>query len=445
MRPQGREARGGRRSVWPALGAAFGALALLYLAGWGITGAHFRGELARLKAQGEPVLLSELAPKLKPGERNAADVYEQAFPLAPRQGLEQLYANGIIWQWNLSDLPLARHVVNDSPQYYELLAEASRLPTCAFAVDWDGTWGRPSVHMGDLSLDRCALSVKAQLQAHDGDLDGALATCATSLRIADHVERVPDPDARIWGSHIQSWVLGDLGAALSCGDPSPAVCRELADLLAARDYHALLVRSVRAQRASGLGAMRWMEQGRWFVRQPPRSARWVVREAYPVVAKPLWNADKERYLEVMADYVEAARRPWPEAGKEVVRLDRHVKQLFPPRASPMTWLAPSDTDIFGRTGRDVATAGAWQVALGLKAYHHDHGAYPTTLAEVGSAGWKLPQDPFTGKPYHYRRDGSGFVVWSVGFDLKDNAARPFPDDWDDFMSPGYDFVVRCAR
>jgi hypothetical protein len=443
VRPQEREARGRRRSVWPSLGLAVGVLALLYLVGWMVTGTRYSRELARLRAHGEPVLLSELAPKLMPGERNAADVYEQAFALAPVQGLDQLYMNGT-WQWNPSDLPLARAIVNGSPQYFALLAEASRLPTCAFAIDWDGRWGQHFSHV-DLGQALRALSVKAQLQAHDGDLDGALATCATSLRVAAHGEQVPDSGERIMGSYIQSWLLADLGEALSLGDPSAASCRSLADLLAARDYHALLVQSVRAQRASGLATMRWMEKGQWFVQRPPRSARWVVREAYPVIAKPLWNADKERYLEVMAAYIEAAKRPWPEAGKEAVRLDRHVKQLFPPRASPMTWIAPSDAGIFGRTGRDAATAGAWQVALALKAYHHDRGVYPATLAEVERTGWKLPNDLFTDKPYHYRRDGTGFVVWSVGFDLKDNAARPFPGDWDNYMSPGYDFVVRCAR
>jgi hypothetical protein len=445
VRPQGREARGGRRSVWPALGIAFGALALLYFAGWGITGARFSRELARLKAQGEPVTPSDLVPKLKPGERNAADVYEQAFALTPRRGLERLYVNGS-WQWSPSLVPLLRSIVNGNPRYYELLEEASRIPACSFPVQWD-EMGMMVIgdEVGDLNWALAALEVKLRLQTHDGDLDGSLATCGAELAIASHAEQMLD-----WGNWIPSWQVRDqaqqhLAEVLSCGDPSPVACHRIADQLAAPDSRAVLVRALQRQRVGELARMRWMERGQWLVQQPPHSARWVVREAYPVVAKPLWNADKERYLELMAAYVEAAKRPWPEAAKEVVRLDRRAQELFPLRASPMALMAPSGRAAFGVTGRDAALSGAWQVALALKAYHHDHGAYPVSLAEAEQATWKLPLDPFTGKPYHYRRSGAGFVVWSVGFDQKDDGARPYPEGWDSLLTPGYDFVVRCAR
>ncbi|MBI3858048.1 MAG: hypothetical protein HY293_20400 [Planctomycetes bacterium] len=43
-----------------------------------------------------------------------------------------------------------------------------------------------------------------------------------------------------------------------------------------------------------------------------------------------------------------------------------------------------------------------------------HGAYPATLDPVREFLPQLPLDPFTGKPYLYRREGAGFVVYSAG-------------------------------
>jgi hypothetical protein len=445
VRAEERETQGKRRSVWSSLGLAFGVLALLYLVGWGITGARIRGELARLRAHGEPVAPCDLVPKLTPGEGNAADVYEQAFALAPRQALACLFVNGP-WQWSPSQVSFLRSIVNGNARYYELLEEASRIPACSFPVQWDEmgmvTAGEAGTH---LFWAMCALEVKLRLQAHGGDLDGALATCGAQFGIVSHTDQILDWETWIAGSHEQDLAQQDLAEVLSCGDPSPAACRQLADLLASRDHRALLVRALKVQRVGQLSRMQWMERGRWFVQQPPRSARWVVRESYPVVAKPPWNADKERYLEVMAAYLEAAKRPWPEAGREVLRLDKHVKELFASRASPMALMAPSEGAAFGLAGRDAAMAGAWQIALALKAYHHDHGVYPASLSAVEHATWKLPLDPFTGNPYHYRRHGAGFIVWSVGSDRQDDGARPYPEGWNSLLTPGYDFVVRRAR
>lgn len=53
------------------------------------------------------------------------------------------------------------------------------------------------------------------------------------------------------------------------------------------------------------------------------------------------------------------------------------------------------------------------VLLGAKvlAWKVKHGAFPASLTEVVSS---VPLDPFDGKPLRYRKEGAGFVVYSVG-------------------------------
>jgi hypothetical protein len=55
-------------------------------------------------------------------------------------------------------------------------------------------------------------------------------------------------------------------------------------------------------------------------------------------------------------------------------------------------------------------------------YRGSHGGVlPESL---GAALSPLPTDPFDGKPLHYRRDGAGFVVYSVGPDGKFDGGAP---------------------
>ncbi|MEZ0367522.1 MAG: hypothetical protein ACAI44_00390 [Candidatus Sericytochromatia bacterium] len=64
--------------------------------------------------------------------------------------------------------------------------------------------------------------------------------------------------------------------------------------------------------------------------------------------------------------------------------------------------------------------------LALQAYAASHGSYPTQLQALVPA-WlpALPQDPYTGRPFVYRRDADGFQLYSVGENLRDDGGDGF--------------------
>jgi len=64
--------------------------------------------------------------------------------------------------------------------------------------------------------------------------------------------------------------------------------------------------------------------------------------------------------------------------------------------------------------------------LALQAYKARHGAYPASVEELKTKlGWKLPKDPFSEKDFVYRRRDKGFILYSVGPDMKDDGGgRP---------------------
>ncbi len=100
--------------------------------------------------------------------------------------------------------------------------------------------------------------------------------------------------------------------------------------------------------------------------------------------------------------------------------------------------------------RVAATLKAAQVALAAEAYRAGRGHYPDTIDELERMGWELPADPFGGGEYRYRREGRGFVVWSIGPDMDDDGAardyyawRELPDG--QRQTYDYDVVFRCER
>jgi hypothetical protein len=81
--------------------------------------------------------------------------------------------------------------------------------------------------------------------------------------------------------------------------------------------------------------------------------------------------------------------------------------------------------------RDITTAqlDGSRIALGLAVYKARFHQYPETVAELRSKlGWSVPKDPFSGKGFRYKRRGAGFVLYSIGPNLKDDGgAETRPD------------------
>ncbi len=79
-----------------------------------------------------------------------------------------------------------------------------------------------------------------------------------------------------------------------------------------------------------------------------------------------------------------------------------------------------------------------QIAFALSRYHRDHGCYPKTLEALAPKYLKqIPQDSFSGKPLIYRPSEKGFLLYSVGYNGKDDGGHGLDDD-----PPGDDLVIR---
>jgi hypothetical protein len=90
---------------------------------------------------------------------------------------------------------------------------------------------------------------------------------------------------------------------------------------------------------------------------------------------------------------------------------------------PTNWMVPilAPAVVGGIDGFDRMSSRCdfLQIATQLRAWKVQRGSYPDTLDALTTTA-PLPLDTFSGEAYRYRREGEGFVLYSVGPDGKDD-------------------------
>ncbi len=305
----------------------------------------------------------------------------------------------------------------------------------------------PKPHLSALREAARRLQVRAEVLRLDGKSDEAAASCATILRVANHTETGPAMIDVLVAQAIRAIALRELERVLSYGSPSPSACRTLYEQLGQVDTTGPLLRGAQGERAWWIMTFPMIEEGRVSSGLAPLFGdEFAPRvDLYQMFGRPNWNLDKLRYLRACERTFTALDSPWPTARKQLEDLKAQVGLLTLSRVSGSALTVPVTPENLCSRCRNAARLSSARMALALELYHHDRGRYPDSLEELGGAGWKLPLDPFAGEPFRYRREPSGFAVWSLGPDMTDNNGRDFNPSKEEWDTPGYDLVFRCAR
>jgi len=438
----------GRRAWWAraarvaAVTAA--AAAALYGAATLGTGWALRREAQSLRAARQLVDLEDLVPRPGLPARNAAGVYQQAFSeLRISEGdRERLFSPDARWDEAL--LARAREVVAANQRYYDLLARGSRMPYCAFPVAWFMPRQLELPHLAGLEDAGHMLLVRISVLAAEGRRDEALEDCGTALRIAEHAKADPIVVAQLVAYGIEGEALVGLRRVLAGGSPSAEACRKLSEQLARCDH---LVSCLRAMQGERLLQMTVWDRGGSGALRPgfERLFRPVAHlRAYRLAARPLFNLDKRDYLRATQGYLEALSLAWPASERRAEAIRRAGARAPRYRGRLLREVVPDLAELVAIREAKAAAAGAARVALGAAAFRAERGRYPESLRELTASGWQLPADPFSDGPYHSRCRGGGFVVWSVGPDMTDDAGRDAPATGELPAAKHYDIVFRCG-
>jgi len=154
----------------------------------------------------------------------------------------------------------------------------------------------------------------------------------------------------------------------------------------------------------------------------------------------IFEKDRTFYLDAMSTNVAAASLPYPDR----IKVGQQARSV-PPRfciISGMLLAAISRT--FTREADATARLRAAQTALAVERFRRGHGeTLPTRLEELAPGYCKsVPTDPYDGNPLRFKTLDSGYVIYSIGSDGKDDGG--VERDAKNFQAP-HDITFKVER
>lgn len=279
-----------------------------------------------------------------------------------------------------------------------LLHEAAARPKCNFGLEYAQGHAMEVPHITPLLLSARLLEVEAALAPQERRSDIAQA----SLRLSEAVAEEP-----VMISQLIRSVLHGISAGVQeqefAGDVAPERLRSLLNLSpegVREGYERVLLFEL----YSGVkfvtegGSLQDIGVGGLSVRRPD---------------DPLTGHDLEHFARTMSEVAALAGRPYYEVCGELERLRAERIDGAPWYAELTRAMLPSVATALERQAQTEASLGTTQLAAALRTWRDAHGSYPPTLDMVRDVLPQMPLDPFTGKPYLYRREGEGFVVYTA--------------------------------
>ena len=320
-----------------------------------------------------------------------------------------------------------------------VIAQMPRIPISK-GVQHLLTEGRNSLEMALPNLPglrHCAnlLRVHAVVCLYDGDTEGALTACTDIIRFADHLNGSPFLISTMIRVALTSIGCQAMQNILNYVDLTQEDASQLRRSLEWAIENENVSHAFRGELASMIDVFD-------LIRNEPNKAIGMLyrpgRDSYDLSgllrfwalfysSRPLrfWiNGDAILSLGLLAEMVESTRKPYFEAQADVIRISDQLGRLdsffhnwvrYPiaMRSIPnlmRSRVQSAETETYLKLNL---------LALGIKQYHGDHGAFPEALDALAPHYLvSVPVDPITNEPVAYQYDEDGYTLYGAGIDGK---------------------------
>ncbi|UCH35897.1 MAG: hypothetical protein JSV65_05960 [Armatimonadota bacterium] len=415
--------------------------------------------VAEIASRGEPLMPADLARPPIPDEENAALVYGQAFEAIELSDEDEELLDDLRREKSSLDSPGVRSRASDilkrNEEALEFIHRAAHMPRCDFRVDWSKGYDVGFPHLAKLRTCARLLAFETLMLLDAGRVDEATDVCGAIFRVANAAAE-PCTIGQMVRYAIDGMGSRSLSAVLRESQPDSDLCRRLADEIGRTDLGPSFAEALKGERALGratFAAVRLAEDPLDAIEDlqagPPAEPSELSEGGRPdrppkqsYMARWMLASDEADYLRRMASVIEDAPLPYGEARRALEELSHLQVTYLPPPGIVTAMLLPAFDRTFARRDSAVAQLRLAEVALLLKAHKGESGRYPESLAELDEfAGRELPADPFSGKPFVYRREGDGFLLYSWGANLEDDGGVPAERR----VLEEDDIVMRCLR
>ncbi len=411
-----------------------------------------RNAYAALRDAGRPMDAKSLIPPEVPIDDNAAPLYESAIALMESEEWDGTILLGAAYRISRDFMETASASPADMDMLLEndvvrralaLMERAADRPQCRFALQYDMGLDISLPHQHKLLMLNYLLTARAVHEARQGNGNDALRTLHSALQNANALRTEPFIFSSVYRNQQVAVSLRALQEILTRTTVNDDTLADLSNLLPSpediRDHFLLAQDGERLFFAEN-GLIKKETMG-----PPPADSDWRTWRMFALYGcLPVIRANHAVYLREMNRMARETARPYWEHPAP-------VKNIFDPKTSGLPWysfMAQVAISIVPPYRKTMAAAQAHvqvaQTALALLRHKLAHGAYPTALAEIDPAFLpEIPLDPFTGQPLVYRPDGDGFLLYSLGENLKDDNGTEESED--NRKSRSFDIVWRLPR
>jgi hypothetical protein len=422
-------------------GCLFYATGFLFALGVGLTvwfrlwhasaNKELRAEMDKIRARGEPLWFSDLAPPMVDPELDATPLLLSALskfkkpspafyalvspePPAPRTrpGRYDMFES----------------VLADNRPALELLGRAVRRPYFRLPIDYR-TRQPFTILLQPIQDAREIASLLAAdvLQSiGSGDNDRAVAAVLDGLGLAELLRDEPFLITQLVRVAIAGQAIKSLETVVSQVELTPDQFAALDNQLVLMERRFQLAPYVRSERAMLLTGMDSLGENPEQVDAMIGSGKPVARILSSAGLGPLRMRDEAFMLRLMSGFAEAVDMPGPEGKAALKRLEAELQPSFQHIFSRL--LAP--TVLPAREAALNHRQRLMNARLGIRVrrFYENHGKFPESLDVVTDESVpSIPPDLFARRPLVYRVLSDGFVIYPVGDNGIDDGGGEQPD------------------
>lgn len=412
--------------------------------------ARIEAVLETLRVSGIPTTSKELEkqyPAPPPGE-NAAETYKKAFEAGKYDENAESYnkidekmteeSKDTTHPQTLSEAlrAMVREYLNSQAETVKLLHEAAQHPASRYPLDFSGDLISMELpHLAKIRQSLRLLKLEAMLAVDDKDFDKAVEAIHAMLAAGDSLREEPIFVSQLVRNACHTITMEAFQYVLDHGTFTEDQLGRLNTLFANQTDPEAFTRGLQGEYLIGMAFYdrpeRMTEAVQDFLgieRYVPGATRTLLR----VASMTGWTeADRYRYLSRLGEITAISRLPVYEAIPAMRALEDKIQRdesWIPSMSGQLSFSLVNAVYSFGWDQAQILLA---STAIALERYQLFASKLPDRLDElVPSFLGSMPQDPFDGQPMRYCRTENGYLVYSVGFNQRDDGGAAAPPNAD---------------
>jgi len=414
---------------------------------------RFQNRIKAIQEAGLPVTLGEMNElyTIPEGVENAAHTFIEAFlcydewdkekrKSLPSHGPAELPARTEPLGQELKDL--VAQFIADNKQTLEYLHKAAPIEHCRYPVDFSVRLGQPMYHLTDIRNCSILLNLEAIIHAENNKSRLAFRSVMSNFCLARSLAKEPTTHSQLIRGVCQRYAASSLERVLNRAEFTDEQLLEFDKALMDAEDISSIPSALAGDRCRGIHVFK----------NPTLLIEEIVGgKTLPAPILELYSAlglaerDAIVYLDFINDYIDIAGLPLHKRLSASEIVDDKVRKvskthilfhIYSPRHS---WIARLYLKI-------IAEIRAARVGIAVHRYRLATGNLPGDLEDlVPSYLDAVPEDPYDGRALRYDELETGFVVYSIGEDRKDDGGKDRPTGKGKKRPSSWDITFRIEQ